>query len=123
MKKVICLFALILGFGFFGFSQEVSSMSVSKGKVELKKSAETGVYQFELPEYCTKEEVAKRAAYYSSYFTVAFDEASSMATVKMLDGVASKRKVIARFLASNGVRSMKVDDDVLSIDEFIKAYL
>ncbi len=123
MKNIICLVVLFIGVSFVSLSQDVAALSVTNGEVELVKSAKTGVYQFQMPENCTAKMIEKRAGYYTRYFTVSYNESTSMATVKMNEGQEVSKPVIARFLSANGVKELKVDDDVISMSDFIDRFL
>ena len=107
------------------FAQEVESANTAKsnGKSELVKSKTTGEYQFSFITDRTKESVEKAASYYTTYFTVTFDEASNTATVKMIENNVTSRTIVSRFLAMNQIRYIEVDGTNVSLSDFIDSYL
>lgn len=123
MKKLIFAFALVVGVGSFGFSQEGANVAVTKGATELLTSKSTGSYTFVLPSHFTEEMVAKNASYYTSYFTVTFDEASKTANVDLVENTTTNRYIVARFLAACQVRTVQVDENLLEMHDFIATYL
>ena len=123
MKKIIYTLFVLIGFMSMSFAQEKSEIANSEGKTELLKSKESGEYVFVLPAGLTKDQVAKNASYYTSMFSVAYDENSYEAKVTILDNAPKSRFVIARFLSACGIRFVKVNDDFVDITEFINQYL
>ena len=123
MKKIFFTLIVLVGFATVGFSQEQGTVAVSEGKTELATSKVSGEYTITLPSTVTEEMVKKNAGYYPSYFTVGFDNASKNATITLVNNEVQGRYVIARFLASCGVREVKVDDETLVLDQFIDKHL
>ena len=76
MKKLIYSIVLLVSMTSLTYAQEAESIAKSNGKVELVQSKTTGVYQFSFATDRTAESVEKAASYYTSNFTVDFDEAS-----------------------------------------------
>ena len=107
------------------YAQEAESANTAKsnGKTELVKSKTTGEYQFSFMTDRTKESVEKAASYYTSNFTVEFDESSNTATVKMIENNVTSRTIVSRFLAVNQIRYVEVDGTNVSISDFIESYL
>ncbi len=105
------------------YAQEAESIAKSNGKVELVQSKTTGVYQFSFATDRTAESVEKAASYYTSNFTVDFDEASNTATINLVENDVTSRTVIARFLAVNQVKFIEIDGMNVEMYVFIESYL
>lgn len=105
------------------FAQEAENIAKSNGKTELVNSKTTGEYQFHFVTERTKESVEKAASYYTSNFTVDFDEASNTATINMIENDVTSRTIVARFLAVNQVRFVEIDGTNVDMSVFIESYL
>lgn len=123
MKKIFSTLIIVLGFATVGLSQSQSAVANSEGKSALVASKASGAYSFTLPSEVTDEQVAKNAAYYTSYFTVEFDNATKVANITTVSNEAQSRVIIARFLSASGVREVEIDGVNLSIGDFIESYL
>ena len=123
MKKLIYSIVLLVSMTSLTYAQEAESIAKSNGKVELVQSKTTGVYQFSFATDRTAESVEKAASYYTSNFTVDFDEASNTATINLVENDVTSRTVIARFLAVNQVKFIEIDGMNFEIYVFIESYL
>lgn len=123
MKKLIYSIVLLVSMTSFTYAQEAESIAKSNGKVELVQSKTTGVYQFSFATDRTAESVEKAASYYTSNFTVDFDEASNTATINLVENDVTSRTVIARFLAVNQVKFIEIDGMNVEMYVFIESYL
>lgn len=123
MKKIISTLFFVAGLVTFGFAQETNDIAVSEGATELVASKTSGVYEFTLPSNVTKDQVEASAKYYTSVFTVEFDEASHKATITMIKNEVKDRYVINRLLTSLQVRHVQVGEESLELHEFVDAYL
>ncbi len=119
MKKILLSLLSIFSFVVIGFSQ----VAIAEGEDALNKSKTTGEYVYIMPDEVDAEKVEKAASYYTSYFTVAFDDETNKAIVKMNPKAKNSRIIMARFLLSSGVREVKVDDKTLRMDEYINTHL
>lgn len=123
MKKIFSTLIIVLGFSIVGFSQTQATIANSEGKSALVASKTSGEYVFTLPASATEEQVSKSAGYYTDYFTVAYDDASKVANITMVQNNPQSRSIIARFLSAIGVREVAVDGTNLQIGEFFETYL
>ena len=123
MKKLISTLIAVLAIVSFGFSQEASNTATSEGRAALTESKVSGEYTFILAADQTKEKVERSANYYTSYFTVNYDEKANSAKITMVDDEPRSKFIIARFLSATGAQYVKVDDAVIPMDEFIKSYM
>jgi hypothetical protein len=123
MKKLIYSIVLLVSMTSLTYAQEAESIAKSNGKVELVQSKTTGVYQFSFATDRTAESVEKAASYYTSNFTVDFDEASNTATINLVENNVTSRTVIARFLAVNQVKFIEIDGMNVEMYVFIESYL
>jgi len=123
MKKLIYSIVLLVCMTSLTYAQEAESIAKSNGKVELVQSKTTGVYQFSFATDRTAESVEKAASYYTSNFTVDFDEASNTATINLVENDVTSRTVIARFLAVNQVKFIEIDGMNVEMYVFIESYL
>lgn len=119
MKKflLICL----LGVAQLGFAQEKEVATVELSSVRQLKI--DGNLQIVLPGDLAKTDVEARAKYYTHYFTVNYNEASDVATIKMVDNTEKGRQIIVRFLTALGVEEVKVGEDQMDVNEFFTRYL
>lgn len=123
MNKFLCTLLVLVGFATLGFSQDHVTVANSEGKEALMASKVSGEYSFTLPASVTKEMVAKNAAYYTAYFTVAFDEASKVSKITMIENDAQSRTIIARFLTACGSHQVQIDDEQVNMTDFINKYM
>lgn len=123
MKKLFSTLIIVLGFAAIGFSQTEAAVANSEGKSALVASKTSGQYTFTLPSTATEESVAKNAAYYTEYFTVAYDDATKVANITMVYNEPQSRIIIARFLSASGAREVEIDGTNYSIGDFIQNYL
>ena len=123
MKKIISTLIALVAIVSFGFSQEASNTATSEGKAALVASKVSGEYSFVLSSDQTKEKVEKAASYYTPYFTVAYDENTNTAKITMVDDEPRSKFIIARFLSATGAQHVKVDDSVITMDEFIQSFI
>lgn len=123
MKKIIYSIVLLVSMSSMTYAQEASNIANSNGKLELVKSKTSGEYEFTFATERTKESVEKAASYYTKNFSVAFDETSNTATVKMIDNSITARTTIGRFLSSNQVKFVEIDGVNVTVSDFIMSYL
>jgi hypothetical protein len=109
MKKIISTLLFVVGLVSFSFSQESNQIAESNGADELVASKTSGVYEFTLPSALTKEKIDKSASYYTSFFSLDFDESSHKAKMTMVKNTMKNRYVMAP-------KAQVVD----SLDEFVR---
>ncbi|MDG1842267.1 MAG: hypothetical protein P8I93_07965 [Crocinitomicaceae bacterium] len=123
MKKLL---SLITFFFFVSFSMTLSqteNITIAQSKMELKKSKQNGIYYFTIHPKASKEDVAKSAAYYPSYFSVDYDDATKIAKITMIDNNEKTRMVLLRFLSSVRSQKIQVDGTSMFVHEFYDNYL
>ncbi|MGY8927209.1 MAG: hypothetical protein ACKVJC_07935 [Flavobacteriales bacterium] len=123
MKKASFLFLLLIAFSFTGFSQEKSNTAQTEGKVELIKSKDSKEYTYILPSTVTKERVEKVSGYYTSYFTVKYNDATKEAVINMTGENKRGEMVMGRFLSSCGVQFVTIDEEQITLSDFMNTYL
>lgn len=119
MKNVITTLMMLL-LGVFVYGQTATYNGSAE---DIKKGIEQGEFSFTLPGESSADEVNKNAQYYTDYFTVNYDASAKVAKIKMVDNSQMGRRVITRFLLSNGVKAVKVGDDEITLNDFFEKYL
>lgn len=122
MKNLFAL-TLLLTFTAFSFAQEKGEAFVKGNDASMLIAKKAGVFEFKLPAESTREEVEKNKAYYTDYFSVEYKPEIQIAIVKMIENTAGNRRVITRFLVSNGVRTIKLGDTPYTVAEFYDNFL
>ncbi len=123
MKKIFFTLIAVLTLTLTGFSQDVQKVASTEGKAALQKSKVTRVYTYTLPSDITQDHIDKVSKYYASYFSIAFDASNQQAVVTMKEDQEKGELIMGRFLSSCKVQEVKVDDTLLSLDQFMKEYL
>ncbi|MGB0933426.1 MAG: hypothetical protein ACPGU5_04030 [Lishizhenia sp.] len=122
MKKLLTL-VLLFSLSLFSFGQESGEAFVKGNEVSMVAAKKAGVFEFKLPSSSTKEEVEKNKAYYTDYFSVEYKPEIQIAIVKMVNNTPGNRRVITRFLVSNGVRTVTLDNTKYTVAEFFENFL
>lgn len=122
MKKLFTL-TLMLSLAMFSFTQQKGEAFIKGNETSMNAAKETGVFEFKLPNTATKIEVEKNKAYYTDYFTVEYKPELQIALIRMVDNTAGNRRVITRFLVSNGVRTVKLGDTSYTVAEFYEKFM
>jgi hypothetical protein len=118
--KTIIITLVALVFSAFSFAQTVSY----KGSGEdVKKGVEKGEFVFVFDAGASAEEINKNANYYTDYFNVAFNDETKTAIITMVDNSEMGRRVITRFLLSNGIKSVALDGQEHTLNDFYDKYL
>ena len=120
MKNLFLIMVAFLGFSIASVAQKAV---FTEGKVELVNSKKSGNYNFTFPEDTDAEELKIAAGYYEAYFTVTYDDDSKVANLVMVENTEINRRIINRFLGSNGIETVVVGDAKLTLDEFFGSYL
>lgn len=123
MKKIISTLLCVIGLVTFSFAQDGGNTASTNGTEKLAISKTSGIYEFTLPSAITKDQLENSAKYYTSDFTVAFDEASHKATITMVRNEMKNRFVITRLLSSLKVSHVAVDEKTYELYEFIDTFL
>ena len=119
MKTVMMTFFALM-IGALAFSQSVEYKGT---KEDIAKAVEKGVFIFAFSESASSDEINKNAQYYTDYFTVSFNDETKEALIKMEDNSEMGRRVITRFLLSSGVKSVVLDGEKLTLNDFFEKYL
>lgn len=104
----------------FSFGQNVASV---RSAADLTAIKTTGKGQITMPSSLTSDLIQQRAKYYTLYFTVDFDQKTSIATIKMVENTERARAVIIRFLAGCEIQSVNVGGENVSRDVLFDNYL
>jgi hypothetical protein len=123
MKKIISTLLFVVGLVSFSFSQEAHQIAASNGAEDLAASKTSGVYEFTLPSTLTKESIDKSASYYSSIFSLDFDESSHKAKMTMVENTLKNRYVMTRMFTACKITHVTVDEETLQLYDFIDSYL
>jgi len=123
MKKIISTLLFVVALVTFGFSQEANNTALTNGTEALAESKTSGVYEFTLPSDLTKDNVEANAKYYTSVFTVDFDESSHVAKITMIQNELKDRYVITRLLTSCKVNYVQVGETSYKLYDFIDKFL
>lgn len=118
MKKIFL--ALVVTLAAFAASAQRTA-SISSKLIEDGKSK--GSYVFTLAPDVTSAEVDKVKGYYTTYFTVAFNESKHVATVTMATEDDMAPRVILRFLSSLGMNTVSVDGTDKPLDKFFEEHM
>lgn len=120
MKKILTLIVMVLLVG-IGFSQDKYVTIKSEKDVTAIREAGKGVVY--LPAGMSKDEVQDRAKYYTMYFTVDYNPTDGETTIRMEENTERNRAIIRRFFVANDIRSFKVGNQMLDLDQFYETYL
>jgi hypothetical protein len=71
----------------------------------------------------TAEDIANYSQYYESFFTVVYNANTKMATIKMINNDSPTRRIIIRFLASNQIQNVTVDNVSYDLNSFYDNFL
>jgi ABC-type cobalt transport system substrate-binding protein len=118
--KTIMMTMIALIIGTFTFAQTVEYKG---SKENIAKAVEKGEFIFVFSDGSSSEDIDKNAQYYTDYFKVAYDAESKEATIVMVDNSEMGRRVITRFLLSSGVKSVTMDGENHTLNDFFEKYL
>lgn len=122
MRNLLAL-TLMLTLSLLTFGQDQGEAFVKGTETSMIAAKKAGVFEFKLPAEATKDEVEKNKAYYTDYFSVDYKSEIQIALIKMVDNTPQARRVITRFLISNGVRTIKLGDTKYTVAEFYDNFL
>jgi len=111
----------MLSCALFSFGQERVVSAVSSDNFVT--SNNNGIYFFEVPADISAKDVALSAEYYTMYFIVAFNEKNHQAVITMKDMSDNSKHVIARFFVSLGLREIKYNGSIYSVEDFYQKFL
>lgn len=120
MKNLLILFVLISS---LSFSQDVTYTAKLENSTKFQENKVKGSFNFIFPKEISKEQIEKNAKFYTNHFQVKFIEKTNLVEIEMVNNDERSRSIIKRFLISNQVKKIKIDDKELSIDQFYNEYL
>lgn len=92
-------------------------------KEDVRAAKESGVYEFTLPQGVEEAEVTKNAGYYTDYFDVEYNNESRVAKISMKDNDEMGRRVINRFLLSNGAKHIEIEGEEFTLSKFFNSFM
>ncbi|MFN5982741.1 MAG: hypothetical protein ACK476_12010 [Fluviicola sp.] len=118
MKKIIALafFSLLTA---LTFAQKTASISVD----ELTTGKTTGKYVFHLDKQITSADIDAVKNYYTSYFTVAFDESKHEMVVTLTKNEITNVNVLKRMMIGIDVKNITVGSESLTYDQVVDKYI
>lgn len=105
------------------FGQEMNQVSFSKDAQALTSEINKGAFVLKFNPKIDAANLKKNAAYYTKYFTVLFDAPTGNASIHFVDKSPSARKIVGRFLTSNGIKEVLVGSETLSTSAFSERFL
>lgn len=123
MRKLILSLLVLFSLTSSSFAQEAELIVDSKGKSALIKSKSSGEFEFKFETERTKASIDKAASFYTQHFTVDYNEETGVVKIDMVENTQGSRAIISRFLSYNQVKFVKVDNENLSMTDFIELYL
>lgn len=115
MRILVIMFVFFAG---FSFSQDKIFEAKVANPKQFQESKTSGEFKFIFPKETKKETLEKNAAFYTQYFTMQFDEAKHVVTLKMLTNDSKSRQIINRFMISNKITQIEMDGVLYKVDEF-----
>jgi hypothetical protein len=122
MKNLVVFAFMIFGLGAAAYAQEINQVRFTGSSAEIKKSIDAGEVTFFFSKNADAEAIKTNAQYYTNFFTVKHDKTSGKC-VLMLTQDDMAKLVISRFLMSNGISEVLIEDIVISVQDFIAQYL
>ena len=119
MKNIIVLAVFFI----IGFQLNAQTAEYIGTADNFSEKVAEGVFQIIMPENTQSSEIERTSAYYTDYFTIEYDENERMVTVTMVQNDAQSRRVINRFLLSNGVKEISFDGNTFNINSFFNQHL
>lgn len=116
------IFLLILSVNVCFAQDKIFQAKIANSKQIIKNKAK-GEFTFVFPNTTEKELIEKNAANYADHFTVSYNEKKHLVTIKMVKNDASSRQIINRFLISNKITQLEMDDQLYKVEEFYQKYL
>lgn len=120
MKKILLLFILFSG---FSIGQEKEFVAKFEIPSTISQNKVKGSFYFIFPNEISKEQIEKNAKFYTNYFEVKFNEKTNLVKIEMVNNDERSRSIIKRYLISNRIKKIQIEDKVLMIDQFYNEYL
>jgi hypothetical protein len=115
------LFTLILAMAStLSFSQDIANFGT---KTAITAGKTSGTFEVKMPARVTAEDVANYGQYYENFFTVSYNATTKLATINMINNDSPTRRIIIRFLASNQIQNVSVDNVSYDLNTFYDNFL
>lgn len=105
------------------FSQDVTYTAKLENSAKFQENKVKGSFNFVFPKEITKDQIDKNAKFYTNHFQVKFTEKTNLVKIEMVNNDEQSRSIIKRFLISNRIKKIQIDNKELSIDQFYNEYL
>ncbi len=122
MKKLFVLSLMFLGFSALTFAQDMNQVKFNVSGAQLKEALNKGDVSFFFNKAADADAIKKSAEFYPQYFAVNYDKASGKCNLKLTKDDMSKL-VVSRFLMSNGISEVLIDNKAISVQDFMAEYL
>jgi hypothetical protein len=120
MKLILSLFIFV---GTYSFSQDKIFEAKVVNPLDFSESKGKGVFEFLFPDETDRVVISKSAAFYTSYFTVDFNETSKIVKITMVNNDSKSRQIMNRFFISNKITQIEMNGNLFKIDEFYHKHL
>jgi hypothetical protein len=121
IKLLSAVLFLVLSITALG--QDENKIAHTKGRTDILKSKETGIYSFILPDSITSSDVERNNKYYNNYFKVEFNELTNESIIKLMKNDEKSKHLICRFLFASGVEKVIHEGKKMSVEEFFQNYI
>ncbi|MBI2259075.1 MAG: hypothetical protein HYU67_09260 [Flavobacteriia bacterium] len=121
MKKITFLFLVF--FTVSSFAQKKFHQITCDTKTSIEKQKENGSFTFIFPDQIDKEQIDRTAKFYTNYFVVSFNNKTKSVQIRMTVNDQNNRRVIKRFLISNKIEEIILDDQIYTVDNFYNQFL
>lgn len=122
MKKLLVLSLMIIGASAFSYAQDINQVKFNMTGAQVTEALNKGDVIFFFNKAADADAIKKSAEFYPNYFTVNYDKASGKCTLKLTKDDLAKL-VVSRFLMSNGISDVIIDNKVISVQDFMAEYL
>lgn len=119
MKKLIMIFVVAV----LSFAINAQTAVFTGNASSITSNVDDGMFEIEMPASVNKDASDKVVGYYSDYFTVNYNETSNVVKIDMVDNSSLGRRVITRYLLSLGIKSVELDGEKYTINDFYSTYL
>jgi hypothetical protein len=123
MKKITLFIVLFVASFQLASAQKISQARMDSDRNATRQHIKDGHVEFFFNRNINKEEVRRSAEYYTTYFTVNFDEGSGRVSISFADESQMARRVLGRFLLSNNIEEIMIGTELLSVTDFMDQFL
>lgn len=122
MKRFLILALIAITCGYANAQSASLKASVGNEK-SFSEDKLQGKFIFKMPETATKESVKQAASYYTDHFSVEYNPKTFLAVIKIIDEKPLSKKVVERFMISNGVKEIIYGGKVYTVNDFVTEYV